>query len=52
MLTLRRANAADAEFWQRLGKTLPRSGEAFVIEEAGNGSASCTIPCCGKNSPF
>lgn len=35
MLTLRRANAADAEFWQRLGKTLPRSGDAFVIEDGG-----------------
>lgn len=35
MLTLRKTNAADAEFWQRLGKTLPRSGEAFVIEDGG-----------------
>ena len=33
MLTLRKAAVTDAEFWERLGKIPPKSGEALVISD-------------------
>ncbi len=33
MLTLRKSAVTDAEFWERLGKIPPKSGEALVISD-------------------